>query len=744
MYIIGNSETYANVKMWSQVISILKEHDNISSSLPLLCPRHPENSTLVSSPDDFVRLVPEGGCTKNCMRPLKCGHTCQHKCHADPLHFSANCREQYSRTRTGCGHSCTLQCGDDLPELCQSFVRALLQCNHGQNIRCYQTQDLSSVVCSTTVSKTIPDCGHVVQVACSSDVSSANCDTIVSKTIPRCGHTAKVRCSVDIENIDDCQRICNAILPCGHRCLALCHEGTKCPPCAAPCETICTHSRCARNCSEQCEPCAKRCEHGCEHVGKCALPCSVPCDILPCSLRCDKFLVCGHQCPSLCSEGCPTENYCQVCCPESIKAQIVDFSEMRYADVNLNKDPCLVPSCGHLITMASLDDYLRFKNKYERNGFMTDLQRTSIPFSSVGIKGCPTCQMPLRPLNRYSRVFKRNILDKAAKELIARTHTEFVPLTQRLQDLEQYLLDNQTISRDSLYSMYPETQLSLLYLNQSRIQSRGGRKEMMTVVKLIPELRERHLKNLELRAEIRSFLKKMTEQERPFVKLSYLLQLVLEDEESAGSITRHNTLPQTRSSLLANSLSIRCDLAILTDVLVMRGKRLIRGAQRNWTGLDIDLNFAICRNECLAFSDFCAEQGQYMLAIEAMIYLARFAILELHHGAGTHRRQAIQFLAISHLQDAKRFCSMFPAQTIGLEGEVDTVLHDLEQGVLRPTVISEERQQVYDALTREHRGTRDWYSCQKGHPFQLGGYGISLETIMCPQCGSPAAGIHEK
>lgn len=107
---------------------------------------------------------------------------------------------------------------------------------------------------------------------------------------------------------------------------------------------------------------------------------------------------------------------------------------MRYADVNLNKDPCLVPSCGHLITMASLDDYLGFKNKCERNGFMTDLRRTSIPFSSVGIKGCPTCQMPLQPLNRYSRVFKRNILDKAAKELIARTHTEFVPLTQRLQD----------------------------------------------------------------------------------------------------------------------------------------------------------------------------------------------------------------------------------------------------------------------------------------------------------------------
>jgi hypothetical protein len=57
----------------------------------------------------------------------------------------------------------------------------------------------------------------------------------------------------------------------------------------------------------------------CERLCDDALPtqsceslCAAPCTRLPCNKRCSKSLSCGHQCPGLCGEDCPPQNYCQV------------------------------------------------------------------------------------------------------------------------------------------------------------------------------------------------------------------------------------------------------------------------------------------------------------------------------------------------------------------------------------------------------------------------------------------------
>ncbi|KAI9712971.1 MAG: hypothetical protein M1812_006718 [Candelaria pacifica] len=61
MYLIGNSQTYGHVPMWAKVVDILRRDGDIGQSLALCCPRHPDLSIEVSTPDDFVRLAPEGG-----------------------------------------------------------------------------------------------------------------------------------------------------------------------------------------------------------------------------------------------------------------------------------------------------------------------------------------------------------------------------------------------------------------------------------------------------------------------------------------------------------------------------------------------------------------------------------------------------------------------------------------------------------------------------------------------------------
>jgi len=68
MYLIGNAETYAHVPMWSKVLDILRETDSVGTSLSLCCPRHQKTSILISKPEDFELLSPEGGCKEMCNR----------------------------------------------------------------------------------------------------------------------------------------------------------------------------------------------------------------------------------------------------------------------------------------------------------------------------------------------------------------------------------------------------------------------------------------------------------------------------------------------------------------------------------------------------------------------------------------------------------------------------------------------------------------------------------------------------
>lgn len=101
-----------------------------------------------------------------------------------------------------------------------------------------------------------------------------------------------------------CKLKCSKPLSCGHPCSSSCHSGRPCPPCGAKCPVSCEHTRCGKGCSLPCAPCAEPCGWSCSHQGACSLPCGAPCDRLPCNMRCEKTLKCGHRCPGLCGEVC--------------------------------------------------------------------------------------------------------------------------------------------------------------------------------------------------------------------------------------------------------------------------------------------------------------------------------------------------------------------------------------------------------------------------------------------------------
>ncbi|KAK3486914.1 uncharacterized protein B0T23DRAFT_236859 [Neurospora hispaniola] len=204
MYLIGNAATFPAVDMWKDVYRQISARKAAGPSIPLCCPRHPKTPIHCTSPEDFVYVSPEGGCTLACADRLPvCGHPCPNKCHSELLHKAVICPKPCSRVRETCKHACPKVCGRECGE-CMVIVKDIkLPCGHTKDkLLCYQLLDLKSVLCRVKVDKQAPACGHRVTVDCSTDVSS-------SRFL--------------------CEAKCNAPLPCNHKCQGtcwLCRQGT--------------------------------------------------------------------------------------------------------------------------------------------------------------------------------------------------------------------------------------------------------------------------------------------------------------------------------------------------------------------------------------------------------------------------------------------------------------------------------------------------------------------------------------
>lgn len=64
----------------------------------------------------------------------------------------------------------------------------------------------------------------------------------------------------------------------------------------------------------------------------------------------------------------------------------------------------------------------------------------------------------------------------------------------------------------------------------------------------------------------------------------------------------------------------------------------------------------------------------------------------------------------------------------------------LRESTFYQPVTSDEMQKVVAAMTREFRGTGNWYRCRNGHPFTVGECGMPMQTARCPQCGEVVGG----
>ncbi|KAI1812209.1 hypothetical protein GGS20DRAFT_41895 [Poronia punctata] len=757
MYIMGNCHTYENVPMWANVIRMLRDKENIGPVLALQCPRHPERSIEVSTPDHFSQFSPEGGCLLRCDQRLSCGHACPQICHAQVLHNAVKCLDPCPRPKSGCDHRCRLPCGDVCRPKCDETLEGLdlpLSCGHiMKSPECWQFQHPSSVVCKAPVSKTVPGCNHTVTVPCHEDVAGPEYVCTRPCGDPQgCGHSCRGQCHrckdrvgsevVRVHHVVCNQRCGRKYTACRHSCAKPCHGDEVCPPCAKPCDARCSHSKCSKQCYEPCVPCAEiDCSSRCAHQ-KCTMPCAAPCDWVPCSRRCESVLQCGHQCPSLCGEACPDAKYCQTCCSEEIKAADVDFiMGLQYHEVNLDEDPCIFPDCGHFITKSNMDGVMDLKAHYEMSTEADScpiaVSSNSIPFSMDEVKACPSCRGSLRNISRYGRIVRRALLDEVTKKFIAWSHSEFLALAKQLVDVQISLASATTPKVQT-----PQTDPTPL---KQRIQKQKSRiQQLQRICDWVGD--SRYKAAMQLRAKISSFIAKVRDEEQPLRRVADHVRHAKSQrqtlaEPSPGAFTLDETDIQVKGSLQASALSLKCDIIIFSDFMSIRSP-LIPSRP------GISLNLEQHLNDCQTLIDKAAAAQYPREQAEGHIYFAQFCAFarSLSPDSETEAetlkfREDVKAQGQNHISSARDLLARYKS-IAALKTEIEAAEKMLRDSVFYAEVSEAELRAVFKAMSREFLGTGHWYTCVNGHPFTIGECGMPMEQARCPECASPVGGRH--
>lgn len=767
MYIIGNAETAsAKVPMWAQVVGLLENDANIGPELPLCCPRHPWHTISVSSPEDFLVKSPEGGCSEKCGLRLDCGHTCIMKCHSEPMHKATNCMEPCIKQFPICGHSCPKRCSSLCGRCAVPIPLVQLPCGHvKETLGCYDARNLDRVKCDRTVTKRVPLCGHDVKVPCSEDMKIHKCLTICGRPLP-CGHQCNRpcwKCTTPDEDsgrpkVDHgrCGNVCGrSFTTCNHNCRSKCHGDVPCSPCTRPCEVRCAHSKCSKKCNEACPPCAEQCTWSCAHRERCTMPCAVPCDIIPCSLRCERNLDCGHRCPGVCGEACPPVKLCRECASPEILAKTVDFIMYEsYGDVDLDEDPILFLTCGHFYTVSSLDGVMDLKDSYiiDRGGKILGPRPPSGVSSGKAPKGCPECRTPLRDIHRYNRVVKLALLDEATRRFAANAHTRYMALLDdvkmREQDLEH--------ERAAFIVQNPQT---------------TGNSNPVRASQVLEDYKRNGQSLLD---DVYIFANSMAKSEQPFGRINSLVIDAKRRRNVASDFTFDEAIIQTGFQYRGQSLALRLSWAILWDWDTIYKDKSVDASIREKLYADIIGPLKELKVRCINLRQKAIEANLPLHEIEARIYHAQFTALELSHQPSPVENEPVDMrlnreaaiaaarrAEASSLDLCSDICKRSPGTTGHLQPDIEKARILVNGGTFYSFVTTEEKEQIYKAMAGQFQGTGHWYYCENNHPvripihlgslrcsniltksikFTVGECGMPMQLARCPECGAQVGG----
>ncbi|KAN0075671.1 hypothetical protein V8E54_006941 [Elaphomyces granulatus] len=693
MYIIGNSATSSHVPMWAQVIEILRGSGNFGNILQLQCPRHPEFPIEVSEPDHFLQYSPEGGCDLQCINRLPCGHGCVQKCHSELLHNAVYCPEPCLRPRKGCDHSCLKRCGDPCPAKCNFPVfkaERVLPCGHLEpNLPCWQDKDLSSVRCHKAVEKVVPVCKHQVVVHCYIDVANVKRVFFVRTRHP----IIMLHASKNVEG--NFLRVPTHVKPAVMDKVPALHVRLLVMSTAAIRDV-------GTNVGSHVHPVQKR---------SACLPVHtvhVPCLVLP--------LVTTYRVLSAARRSYPAV----ISVHQSAEKLVLIRVSARFAAMRKSETM-------KLISFWSMDAQMDIKRYYvvDANEKPVAIATSSEPFSMKDIKTCAICRGSLRDVSRYGRLVRRALLDESTKKFILYVNREYVPLAGDVPRQIKLLQDKPGDATTRTFSLDSPISIGGTPENQIR-----------TMLNLLNKQDKTRWSNIiRLRDRIGSYLRKVGEEEQPFNRVRFMVEIARKRRGATGTFSFDETILHTKGFHLALALIVRLDIALLADFLSLR-----RGANHVPINSELILDFQSNRNACDILIKSATASHRIPQQVEGHIFLAQLYALEQLHCRSP--KVALDFLTKAHaaLDVARGLCNAHRNQTKGLSDEIDATEGLLRGSTFYTAVTTEERLEVISAMAREFSGTGHWYYCQNGHPFTIGECGMGMEMAICPECHAPVGG----
>ena len=723
MYIIGDSTCASNVAMWKDVIGILESRKQIGPMFRLRCPQHPNTELIVSKPEDFEVVSPEGGCREICGKRLECGHSCEFLCHSDLRHKVGDCRKPCERGRPACGHGCQKRCSDKCGN-CEVVIKDVrLPCGHTlPELQCWKAQDLSKSKppCPTRVKRILSQCGHEVEMGCWESPDYFKCKVTCGGLLA-CKHgSCNSPCYMcpkgpdGVRQHSPCSKICDKdFTTCSHRCSRRCHSEGDCGHCGRRCELSCTHSRCSGKCGEHCVPCAEPCTWSCEHYGQCNMPCGAPCDRLPCDRRCERVLPCGHRCPSICGEVCPTEKLCQNCCPSQVKESVVEYLEFStYEQIDLDVDPIIILPCGHFYTRSYMDCALEMDKVYAvdaNNKFIRSIPNGSMTSQRAN---CQICRMPVSQIQRYNRVIKRSILDTILRNVISQSQTQYLELVKSFDEFKDALeLDRNTVIE------------KLRPIRSSSERSPVSTKNVAIIV-------ERMKAFDPMKKNISKYLQDVNEARQPHMKV-YRMSIAAQsrakaDIDGVPGVYWPSDVPSPyiKHRLLGNILDCRLELSRNAEMIQFINRlSSLAGSKTDATPLykKVITDCTKVRSKALKYRTECKEHHYHSLSVELIILQIELLALTIRASDIVERSntEPLRDIGSKLLDDCEQYFQKYPSckRYQPAAERAGTLLRELSP--FYEAVSPEERSAVYQAMREEFGSVVRWYYCRNGHPVKL-------------------------
>jgi len=378
-----------------------------------------------------------------------------------------------------------------------------------------------------------------------------------------------------------------------------------------------------------------------------------------------------------------------------------------YGDIDLDIDPIIVPNCGHVITVSSLDGFMDMTKYYTfgEGNETTSVVNASIAFSAEkDMKTCPSCRAGLRNIQRYSRIIRRAVLDESSKRFI-------------VWSSHGYLLHEAEFVRVQESFLDATIEVSV----QSPVQLKGSSLSQFNTINHCQMFSKILKAAMSLRRKIARHVENVRKEEQPYHRVRTLVEDALRRKKVApANMPQEMQTVQMTQSVRAAALMLRFDLALLGKFITVKQNTKQAMAA---TGPKLTVNFTVNRDDCLKLVDVAQQAKMPAQQAEGHIMFARYLALELsvaHSMSEDAANLADDNIVDSapveqireqsrqdghqHLSEARRLCEAFPGQCKGQVSEIEPAEQAL-RGFFVSEVTNEERQAILRAMASEFRGT---------------------------------------